>query len=76
MSLFAENHLVKLENARAKKPSREQEVILPHPIKSLVLLAAESRPALVEVFKPGHQGRIVITAEFMQIQKVEKALGS
>jgi hypothetical protein len=47
----------------------EVQIKFPHPVKAVTVFILQQMPAIVEIFKPVHEGCVIIRAEIMPVFK-------
>src|ERR1051326_4151173 len=73
-AVAGEDELPELHGARAEPARRRQQVVAPHAAEALAVLR-QLAPARLHVAVPGHEGRVVVLAEAVQVLGEEQALG-
>ena len=66
-AIRGEDYLPQLVTAGTEGPGTGQQIIAPHPVKSLVVIRLQPVPITLKIGVPGHEGLIIIGAEIMPV---------
>src|ERR1041385_6590777 len=73
-TVLGQDHLPELQAARPESAGRRLKVVLPHAVEPFPVARGDLVPMPFDVGAPGHEGRVVVLPEAMQVFQDEQAV--